>query len=37
MIALYHPAAILRDPSKKEDMYRDIKKVRAFLDALKNN
>ncbi len=37
MIALYHPAAILRDPSKKEDMYRDMKRVRAFLDDIKNN
>ena len=34
MIALYHPAAILRDPSKKEDMYRDMKKIRQFLDGL---
>ncbi|MBQ7600533.1 MAG: uracil-DNA glycosylase [Clostridia bacterium] len=35
MIALFHPAAILRDPSKKEDMYYDMKKIREFLDDLK--
>ena len=32
MTAVYHPAALLRDPSKKEDMYRDMKKIKAYLD-----
>ncbi len=32
MTAVYHPAALLRDPAKKEDMLRDMKKIRAFLD-----
>ncbi len=31
--AVYHPAALLRDASKKEDMLRDLKRVRAFLDG----
>ena len=33
MTAVYHPAALLRDPSKKEDMYRDMKKIKAYLDS----
>ena len=33
MSAVYHPAALLRDPSKKEDMYRDMKKIKAYLDS----
>lgn len=33
MTAVYHPAALLRDPSKKEDMYRDLKKIKAYLDS----
>ena len=33
MMAVYHPAALLRDPSKKEDMYRDMKKIKAYLDS----
>ena len=33
MTAVYHPAALLRDASKKEDMLRDMKKIRAFLDG----
>ena len=36
MTAVYHPAALLRDPSKKEDMYRDMKKIKAFLDGIEN-
>lgn len=36
MTAVYHPAALLRDPSKKEDMYRDMKKIKSFLDELHN-
>lgn len=34
--AVYHPAAILRDASKKEDMYRDMKKIKEFLDEVKS-
>ena len=34
MTAVYHPAALLRDPSKKEDMLRDMKKVKAYLDSI---
>ena len=33
MTAVYHPAVLLRDPSKKEDMYRDMKKIKAYLDS----
>lgn len=33
MTAVYHPAALLRDPGKKEDMFRDMKKIKAYLDA----
>ncbi|MBE6541613.1 MAG: uracil-DNA glycosylase [Ruminococcaceae bacterium] len=35
MTAVYHPAALLRDPSKKEDMLRDMKKIKAYLDSIK--
>lgn len=28
MTAVYHPAALLRDPSKKEDMLRDMERIR---------
>ena len=31
--AVYHPAALLRDPRKKEDMYTDMKAVKAFIDG----
>ena len=34
MTAVYHPAALLRDPSKKEDMLRDMKKIREYLDGI---
>lgn len=33
MTAVYHPAALLRDPSKKEDMFRDMKKIKLYLDG----
>ncbi|MBQ8332256.1 MAG: uracil-DNA glycosylase [Clostridia bacterium] len=33
MTAVYHPAALLRDPAKKEDMFRDMKKIKAYLDG----
>ena len=29
--AVYHPAALLRDPSKNEDMYLDMKKIADFI------
>ena len=32
MTAVYHPAALLRDPRKKEDMLEDMKAIRAKLD-----
>ena len=31
-MAVYHPAALLRDPHKKEDMLLDFKKIRQLLD-----
>ena len=32
MTAVYHPAALLRDPRKKEDMLEDMKRIKAALD-----
>jgi len=32
MTAVYHPAALLRDPRKKEDMLTDMKKIKEYLD-----
>ncbi len=34
MTAVYHPAALLRDPRKKEDMLEDMKRIRAKLDEM---
>lgn len=34
MTAVYHPAALLRDPRKKEDMLTDMKNIKAKLDEL---
>ena len=34
MTAVYHPAALLRDPNKKEEMLADMKKIKAKLDEL---
>jgi DNA polymerase len=34
MTAVYHPAALLRDPRKKEDMLEDMKKIREKLEEL---
>lgn len=34
MTAVYHPAALLRDASKKEDMLRDMKRIKAYLDGV---
>jgi uracil-DNA glycosylase len=31
----YHPAALLRDPAKKTDMFEDFKKVKELYDKLK--
>ena len=33
--AVYHPAALLRDPRKKEEMLEDMKKIKAKLDEIK--
>lgn len=33
MTAVYHPAALLRDASKKEDMLADMERIREKLDA----
>ena len=35
MTAVYHPAALLRDPRKKEDMLEDMKRIKAKLDDLR--
>ena len=32
MTAVYHPAALLRDPRKKEDMLLDMKKIKSYID-----
>ena len=32
MTAVYHPAALLRDPRKKDDMLADMKKIKEKLD-----
>ncbi len=34
MTAVYHPAALLRDPRRKEDMLTDMKKIREYLDRM---
>lgn len=34
MTAVYHPAFLLRDPRKKEDMLTDMRRIRAKLDEL---
>ena len=34
MTAVYHPAALLRDPRKKEEMLRDMQSIKAKLDEL---
>lgn len=34
MTAVFHPAALLRDPRKNEDMLRDMKSIRQKLDEL---
>ena len=32
MTAVFHPAALLRDPRRKEDMFADMKAIKAVLD-----
>ena len=32
----YHPSAALRDPTKKEEMFQDMKKVRQYLLTIRN-
>ena len=32
--AVYHPALLLRDPRKKEEMLEDMKKIKARLDKM---
>lgn len=37
MTAVYHPAALLRDPRRKEEMLEDMKAIRKKLDELREN
>ena len=37
MTAVFHPAALLRDPRKKEDMLEDMRRIQAKLIELKGN
>lgn len=37
MTAVYHPAALLRDPRRKEDMLSDMKKIKEKLDELRSS
>ena len=37
MTAVYHPAALLRDPRKKEDMLEDMKRIRNILEEGKES
>ena len=37
MTAVYHPALLLRDPRKKEEMLEDMKAIKAKLDEMKND
>ncbi len=32
--AVYHPSALLRDPSKNEDMYKDLKSIKKLLEEI---
>ena len=34
MTAVYHPAALLRDPRKNEEMLADMKEIKALADKL---
>ena len=37
MTAVYHPALLLRDPRRKEEMLTDMKKIKEQLDLLKGS
>ena len=37
LCAVYHPSALLRDPSKREDMMRDMVEIKRRYDALTGN
>lgn len=34
VMALYHPAALLRDPRKRPETFEDLKRIRSAIDAL---
>ena len=36
MTAVYHPAALLRDPRRKEDMLADMQEIKRKLDSMKD-
>ena len=36
MTAVYHPAALLRDPRRKEEMLADMQEIKKKLDSLKD-
>ncbi len=36
IVAVYHPSLLLRDPSKREEMYTDMKKIKQKLEGIKN-
>ena len=36
MTAVYHPALLLRDPRKKEEMLADMKKIKEKIDSMKD-
>jgi DNA polymerase len=36
IVAVYHPSLLLRDPSKREEMLIDMKKIKAKLEGIKN-
>ena len=37
MTAVYHPALLLRDPRKKDDMLADMKKIKEKLDTVRGS
>ncbi|MBQ8255233.1 MAG: uracil-DNA glycosylase [Clostridia bacterium] len=36
IVAVYHPSLLLRDPSKREEMFTDMKKIKQKLEGIKN-
>ncbi len=36
IVAVYHPSLLLRDPSKREEMYADMKRIKQKLEGIKN-